>query len=119
MYHGHFKGTHYEAGYRWGSLLLKHQKIILDNIPFKITQERIDYALSCLPIYEKYYPKITEKSRDWQTGSIVMFVFCRQYCSVCTLCLQSATVPALPSLSDRKSFWGGTVIFLQILKRRI
>ena len=41
MYHGHFKGTHYEAGYRWGSLLLKHQKIILDNIPFKITQERI------------------------------------------------------------------------------
>lgn len=55
MYHAHFRGTHYEAGFRWGSLLLKHKNIILENIPFEITQERIDYALSCLPIYEKYY----------------------------------------------------------------
>ena len=46
MYHAHFRGTHYEAGFRWGSLLLKHQNIILENIPFEITQERIDYALS-------------------------------------------------------------------------
>ena len=22
MYHAHFRGTHYEAGFRWGSLLL-------------------------------------------------------------------------------------------------
>ena len=44
MYHAHFRGTHYEAGFRWGSLLLKHQNIILENIPFEITQERIDYA---------------------------------------------------------------------------
>ena len=55
MYHAHFRGTHYEAGFRWGSLLLKHKNIILENIPFEITQERIDYALCCLPIYEKYY----------------------------------------------------------------
>lgn len=68
MYHGYFKGTHYESGYRWGSLLLKHQKIILDNIPFKITQERIDYALSCLPIYEKYYPEITEEIQGLADG---------------------------------------------------
>lgn len=46
MYHAHFRGTHYEAGFRWGSLLLKHKNIILENIPFEITQERIDYALS-------------------------------------------------------------------------
>ncbi len=52
MYHAHFRGTHYEAGFRWGSLLLKHKNIILENIPFEITQERIDYALSCLPLYE-------------------------------------------------------------------
>ena len=58
MYHAHFRGTHYEAGFRWGSLLLKHKNIILENIPFEITQERIDYALSCLPIYEKYYHEI-------------------------------------------------------------
>ena len=61
MYHAHFRGTHYEAGFRWGSLLLKHKNIILENIPFEITQERIDYALSCLPIYEKYYHEIMEE----------------------------------------------------------
>mgnify|MGYP000049065478 CR=1 FL=1 len=35
MYHAHFRGTHYEAGFRWGSLLLKHKNIILENIPLK------------------------------------------------------------------------------------
>ena len=108
MYHAHFRGTHYEAGYRWGSLLLKHKNIILDSIPFEITQERIDYALSCLPIYKKYYPEIIEEIQDLADG---------QHCDV--RILKAVLFSMLPSLSDRKSFWGGTVIFLQILKRRI
>ena len=68
MYHAHFRGTHYEAGFRWGSLLLKHQNIILENIPFEITQERIDYALSCLPVYEKYYHEIIEEIQGLADG---------------------------------------------------
>ena len=68
MYHAHFRGTHYEAGYRWGSLLLKHKNIILENIPFPITQDRIDYALSCLPLYEKYYPEIVEEIKGLADG---------------------------------------------------
>ena len=68
MYHAHFRGTHYEAGFRWGSLLLKHKNIILENIPFEITQERIDYALSCLPIYEKYYHEIVEEIQGLADG---------------------------------------------------
>ena len=44
MYHAHLKGTHYEAGYRWGSLLLKNQHIILEKVPFAITEERLAYA---------------------------------------------------------------------------
>ena len=32
MYHAHFRGTHYEAGYRWGSLLFKHQ----NGISYKV-----------------------------------------------------------------------------------
>lgn len=68
MYHAHFRGTHYEAGYRWGSLLLKHQNIILENVPFEITQERMDYAHSCLPIYEKYYHEITEEIQGLADG---------------------------------------------------
>lgn len=68
MYHAHFRGTHYEAGFRWGSLLLKHKNIILENIPFEITRERIDYALSCLPIYEKYYHEIVEEIQGLADG---------------------------------------------------
>lgn len=68
MYHAHFRGTHYEAGFRWGSLLLKHKNIILENIPFAITQKRIDYALSCLPIYETYYHEITEEIQGLADG---------------------------------------------------
>ena len=68
MYHAHFRGTHYEAGFRWGSLLLKHKNIILENIPFEITQERIDYALSCFPIYGKYYHEIVEEIQGLADG---------------------------------------------------
>ncbi|MBS6924466.1 MAG: linear amide C-N hydrolase [Lachnospiraceae bacterium] len=68
MYHAYFRGTHYEAGFRWGSLLLKHQNIILENIPFEITQERIDYALSCLPVYKQYYCEITEEIQGLADG---------------------------------------------------
>lgn len=63
MYHVHYKGTHYEAGFRWGSLLFRHQNIILENIPFEITPERMDYSRSCLPVYQKYYPEILEEIR--------------------------------------------------------
>lgn len=68
MYHGHFRGTHYEAGYGWGSLLLKHKNIILEKIPFAITRERMEYASSCLPLYEKYYPEITEEIQGLADG---------------------------------------------------
>ena len=68
MYHSHFRGTHYEIGYRWGSLLLKHKNIILNNIPFEITQKRIDFALSCIPIYEKYFPEILDEIQGIADG---------------------------------------------------
>ena len=68
MYHSHFRGTHYEAGFRWGSLLLKHKNIILENIPFEITGERMDFALACLPVYEKYYREILEEIQGIADG---------------------------------------------------
>lgn len=68
MYHAHLKGTHYEAGYRWGSLLLKNQHIILEKVPFAITEERLAYAQSCLPIYQKDYPEILEEIQGIADG---------------------------------------------------
>lgn len=111
MYHAHFRGTHYEAGFRWGSLLLKHQNIILENIPFEITQERIDYALSCLPVYKQYYCEITEEIQGLADGQHCDVHIYRQSCLVCTPFRQRVTVPVLDSLQGRKSCWDGTVIF--------
>lgn len=68
MYHSRFRGTHGEIGFRWGSLLLRHKSIILDNIPFKITQERIDFALSCIPIVQKYFPDILDEIQGIAEG---------------------------------------------------
>ena len=68
MYHSHFRGTHYEIGFRWGSLLLRHKNIILNHIPFQITQERIDFALSCIPIYKKYFPEILDEIQGIADG---------------------------------------------------
>ena len=31
---------------------------LLGEIPFPMTQDRIDFASSCLPLYERYYPQI-------------------------------------------------------------
>ena len=75
MYHSHFGGTHYEIGFRWGFLLLRHKNIILNHIPFQITQERIDFALSCIPIYKKYFPEILDEIQgiaDGQACSVQM-----------------------------------------------
>ena len=71
MYHAHFKGTHYKAGFRWGSLLLRHKNIILEHIPFEITQERIAYALSCIPVYERFYPEILDEIQGLADGQAV------------------------------------------------
>lgn len=70
MYHVHFRGTHYEAGFWWGSSLFEHQNIILKHIPFEITRERMDYARSCLPVYEEYYPEITEEIQGIADGQL-------------------------------------------------
>ena len=53
MYHAHLKGTHYEIGFHWGSLLEKHGHFILNNLPFPIKKERKAFALACVPVYQK------------------------------------------------------------------
>ena len=61
MYHGRFKGTHYDAGYKWGSLLLKKGKKF-DYCPaFALTEERYAFAKECTVEYQKYFPEILEE----------------------------------------------------------
>lgn len=68
MYHAHLKGTHYEAGYQLGSLLREQHNMILEKIPFALTPQRLAYARSCLPIYQKDYPEIIEEIQGIADG---------------------------------------------------
>lgn len=68
MYHVRFRGTHYEIGYRFGASLKKHGRRLLDNVPFPVTQERIDFAHSCLPAYQEFFPEIIEEIRGLAEG---------------------------------------------------
>lgn len=68
MYHARFSGSHYEIGFRWGSQLAKHANYILNNIPFPISEERIQFAKECLPIYQEFFPEILDEIQGIADG---------------------------------------------------
>ena len=41
---------------------------LLGEIPFPLTQDRFDFALSCLPLYERYYPQIIMEIQNLAQG---------------------------------------------------
>ena len=61
MYHSRFKGSHYEAGYKWSKSVLKNKGKITDCHTFKITKERKDFAKECISVYKKYFPEILDE----------------------------------------------------------
>ena len=93
MYHGRFSKTHYEAGYNWGKLLYKNNKIINHNHTFKITDERREFADNSLPVYEKYFPEILEEIRGISDGQHIAYsdlytflisMYCFEFNNKCT-----------------------------------
>ena len=71
MYHVRFTGTHYEAGYKWGRLLLKNGKK-LDRCPtFALTEEKYVFAGECVKEYQRYFPEILEEIRGIADGNEV------------------------------------------------
>ena len=93
MYHGRFKGTHYEAGFKWGELLYKNNNIISNKHTFIITEERKKFANQCLIIYEKYYPEILEEIKGIADGqkdsyenlyTFLLSMYCFEFNNHCT-----------------------------------
>jgi len=68
MYHVRFKGGHYEIGYRYGASLAKRGQRLLEHVPFPITQERLDFARSCIPAYREWFPEILEEIKGLAEG---------------------------------------------------
>ncbi len=85
MYHSRWKDSHYEAGLHYGNILYKKGINPMNNIA--INDERKEFALKCLPIYEKFYPEIVEEIRGMADGlqidymDIASFLF-TMYCFV-------------------------------------
>lgn len=85
MYHCRFHGTHYQAGFQYGSKLRKHGVIISGSPTFEITEEMKKFSTDCLKEYEKYYPEILQEIQgmaDGQETSIALLcqILFSMYC---------------------------------------
>lgn len=71
MYHTRLKGTHYEAGFKWGHMLLSAGKR-LDFCPtFELTEEKYKFASKCLGKYKEYFPEVLEEIKGIADGNEV------------------------------------------------
>ena len=142
MYHGRFKGTHYEAGYKYGKLLANHGNIIKDCPTFEITEKLKSFAKDCLPIYSRYYPEIVDEIQgmadgqgsSFETLSNILFpMYCFKPQNHCTafavsdgehiflgknsdflVSIEKLYMNCLYSLSGAFAFNGNTTAFIQI-----
>lgn len=85
MYHSRWKGSHYEAGLRYGTMLYKNKTNPMEHIP--ISTERKVFTQQCIPIYEEVYPEILQEIKGMADGlrvdyrEIADFLF-TMYCFV-------------------------------------
>lgn len=68
MYHGRFKGSHYDAGFRYGEILRNHGNVICGCPTFEITDEIRSFAAECVPVYAKYYPDVLAEIQGMADG---------------------------------------------------
>lgn len=93
MYHGRFKGTHYDVGFRWGRLLLSRGKK-LDFCPtFELTDEKREFARQCVEKYKIFFPKILDEIKGIADGqespvetlqTILFSMYCFEFDNKCT-----------------------------------
>ena len=142
MYHSRFKNSHYQAGYHYGELLLKHDKIIHNQHTFKITQERADFARACLPFYQQYFPAILEEIKGLAAGqkssyedflTFLLSMYCFEFDNHCTCFafrneeniifarnsdflveLENLTMNCLYRLDNSYAFNGNTTAFIEM-----
>lgn len=93
MYHSKFKGTHYEAGFKWGSLILKNGKKINNTHTFITTEERKKFARECIADYKKYFPEVLEEIKGIADSqqieyeelyTFLLSMYCFEFTNRCT-----------------------------------
>lgn len=68
MYHVRCSGTHYNAGFVYGSRLKKFGTLLLDVVPFEIDEIRMAFALACEEHYKIHYPEILQEIKGLADG---------------------------------------------------
>lgn len=93
MYHGRFRGTHYEVGYKWGKLLYERGKSLNYCPTFKLDEKKKAFARECTNEYAIYFPEILEEIRGIVDGqrlpvetlqTILFAMYCFELDNRCT-----------------------------------
>ena len=66
MYHSRWRGSHKEAGYKYGDILYSHGKNI--DLHKLVNDEKLSYANNVYEIYYKYYPEIIYEIQGFSDG---------------------------------------------------
>lgn len=117
MYHMRLKGNHYDMGLRFGSIAAKNGKRLLDNVPYPITDDRVEFAKACIPIYQRCFPEILEEIQGIADGQRCDFY------ALCAVLLSMYALPPSPACSvfayssDENIILGRNSDFLPYLKK--
>ncbi len=93
MYHGRFKGSYYDVGYKWGKLLSNRGKTLEHCPTFTPNANMRSFAQKCKSIYRKYYPELLEEIQGVADGqqlpagiieTILFNMYCVQFENRCT-----------------------------------
>lgn len=142
MYHARFKGTHYEAGFKYGSTLRAHGVIINGSPTFKITEEMKRFASDCMSLYERHYPDVLQELHGMADGQRISFellcqiifsIYCFKHDNHCTcfaiadssniifgrnsdflVSIEKLYMNCLYSLDGAYAFNGNTTAFIQM-----
>lgn len=69
MYHSRYKGSHYQAGFRYGEILKKNG-VSLENMETMIVpKERVEYFKQTEPIYKEQFPEVLEEIKGMSEGN--------------------------------------------------
>ncbi|MDF9824176.1 putative choloylglycine hydrolase [Breznakia sp. PF5-3] len=140
MYHPRFKGSYYEAGFKFGSMMKKNG---VDVFKFaKQPEEQLKFGIQCIEVCKKWYPAILEEMQGIADGlemsfeKLAAWLFCI-YCytqdnwCTCIACkdddhiffarnsdfmsvVKDLTISAYYRLDNAYSFIGNTTAFVQM-----
>ncbi len=93
MYHGRFKGKHYDAGYKWGKLLFNHGRTLEHCPTFTPDENMREFAQKCKTLYRKHYPELLDEIQGIADGqqllastleTILFSMYCMRFDNRCT-----------------------------------